>query len=273
MAKPKMSTRRPKSVLDQERYTAELSTGQLVIGVCILLMFGLGCFLLGVLIGKFDPTLDNKIAQTDTANPSNGRATEVKVIESAAPRVSPPVSAPAVETEPPVEFRAPARILAAEALPSQEPPAPVEAPPSSSAPAVGESVQAEAERNRISPPSDQPQTVAAAPDASTASAPGNAPAIEVAPTPDPKPAVPAATTSEGWKGYGVQIMAVARGPAEAALNKLQAGSSFKGRVLPPARGELSRIVVGPYAERSAAMKARDDLLARGYKGAFVLRLQ
>jgi cell division septation protein DedD len=271
MAKPKMSTRRPKSVLDQDRYTAELSTGQLVIGVCILLMFGLGCFLLGVLIGKFDPTLKNEIARSEPSDQPKGGAPEVKIAEPVVSRSSPSASAATAEPVLPPEMRAPARFLAANSAPlTSAAPPPVPAV-ETALPAEGESVQAAAERNRVSPPSAQPQAVAA-PATASAAVPvkkeGAAPA-----TPAPKPTPPAAGSSEGWKGYGVQVVAVARDRADAALKNLQAKSSYKGRVLAHARGDLFRVVVGPYADQAAALKARDDLRARGYKDAFVLVLQ
>ncbi|PCJ51296.1 MAG: hypothetical protein COA73_17835 [Candidatus Hydrogenedentota bacterium] len=63
--------RKTKSATRQEKYTAELSSGQLVIGVGILLSFGLACFLFGVLIGKVDPTLQQTVAQNDASQTQN----------------------------------------------------------------------------------------------------------------------------------------------------------------------------------------------------------
>jgi hypothetical protein len=267
MAKPKMSTRRPKSVLDQDRYTAELSTGQLVIGVCILLMFGLGCFLLGVLIGKFDPTLENGIARTETSDQPKGRAPEVKIAEPAVSYSSPPASSATAEPVQPPEMRAPARILASDSTPATSagpPPAPAV---ETAAPAVGESVQAAAEHNRVAPPGAQPQAVSA----SSATPVQEPPPASSAPADKPLP--PAIAPSEAWTGYGVQVVAVARYRADAALKNLQAKSSYKGRVLAHASGNLFRVVVGPFGDQAAALKARDDLRARGYQDAFVLVLK
>jgi len=280
-----MSTRRPKSVLDQDRYTAELSTGQLVIGVCILLMFGLGCFLLGVLIGKFDPTLRSETEQR-AANPQAEISTpEIKVSElPAAPAVATPDSAPVTDPVLPPEMRAPASILREEPAPATQtaspPPAtatdatpavtvevtapaaettvPPPAPSPSETPGggVSESVAAAAERNRIAPPSAQPQAVETAP----------APAASTA-------AADAGASLMPWKGYGVQILAVAKDRAEGARKDLESKSSYKARVLPHARNDLYRVVVGPYADQPSAARARDDLRARGFKDAFVLTLQ
>src|SRR5262245_41785944 len=117
-----MSTRRPKSVLDQEnRYTAELSTGQLVIGVCILLMFGLGCFLLGVLIGKFDPTLRPQTAQNDVNSRADEPTQEIKVSELPSnPSPPPPVVTTSEPTLPP-EMRVPPNMLKEEPAPAATP--------------------------------------------------------------------------------------------------------------------------------------------------------
>ena len=57
---------------------AELSVGQLVIGMSILLMICLASFLMGVVVGKFDPSLNPDIAlesvpALDSAPPSMPR--------------------------------------------------------------------------------------------------------------------------------------------------------------------------------------------------------
>ncbi len=266
-----MSTRRPKSVLDQERYTAELSTGQLVIGVCILLMFGLGCFLLGVLIGKFDPTL--KPGTTGSVAVSSGGAAqpEVTVAEITVTSATPSPAASSTESSTQPELRVPPRILnespapapVAESLPaaaaSTSPPV---ASPAGDA-SIAESVGAAAEKNRVAPPGMSPQAVdesaSEPPPAETppAAAPAEAPAADAA-----------------WKGFGVQIIAVAKERAEAARKTLESKSSYKARVFPHTRNSLYRVVVGPFSDQPAALRARDDLRSRfGFKDAFVLTLQ
>lgn len=67
----KKSASTSRSFLDQDKYTAELSSGQLVIGITILLVFGLACFLLGVLVGKFEPVERNNLAlQVEEGSPA-----------------------------------------------------------------------------------------------------------------------------------------------------------------------------------------------------------
>ncbi len=294
-----MSTRRPKSVLDQDRYTAELSTGQLVIGVCILLMFGLGCFLLGVLIGKFDPTLKTAGVERSADDPrEKERTPEIKVSELPAAN-NPPANTQQATPPPadpvlPPEMRAPANVVREDAVPNSgatvtptttsatqtgaAPPAnntPVEVVPQSGAtnaatppatePAphsVSESVAAAAERNRIAPPTASPQAVNTAPT-------NTQPAAAAQQTPAPAES----NSLTPWKGFGVQILAVAKDRAEGARKDLEAKSSYKARVLPHSRNDLYRVVVGPYADQTSAAKARDDLRARGFRDAFVLTLQ
>ena len=47
----------------RETYIAELTPGQLVIGVCIIISFGLACFMLGVLVGRYQPAERIEMAQ------------------------------------------------------------------------------------------------------------------------------------------------------------------------------------------------------------------
>lgn len=274
-----MSTRRPKSVLDQDRYTAELSTGQLVIGVCILLMFGLGCFLLGVLIGKFDPTLQPDSVQRADNPRVETSPPEIKVSELP-PSPAATTTSPASEPVLPPEMRAPANMIKEDPAPApattspstgaaEPPPPPAETTPLATSaaapqePSVSESVAAAAERNRIAPPTAQPQAVE--------TKPADTPPAPVA-TSTPAPAESTATLMP-WKGYGVQIVAVAKDRAEGVRKDLESKSSYKARVLPHARNDLYRVVVGPYADQPAATRARDDLRARGFRDAFVLTLQ
>ena len=47
----------------RETYIAELTPGQLVIGVCIIISFGLACFMLGILVGRYQPAERVEMAQ------------------------------------------------------------------------------------------------------------------------------------------------------------------------------------------------------------------
>ncbi len=65
MANRKKASRKNKTLLEKEKYTAELSSRQLVIGVCILIAFGLACFMLGVIVGRFDPVAPQPTAENE----------------------------------------------------------------------------------------------------------------------------------------------------------------------------------------------------------------
>lgn len=60
MVAPKKS-RKPRASTAKNQYSTELTSGQLVMGLTILMVFGLACFLLGVVIGKYDPTIPKPI--------------------------------------------------------------------------------------------------------------------------------------------------------------------------------------------------------------------
>ena len=66
-AEKKKSPRKSKAFLDQDKYTAELSSGQLVLGLSALLIYGLACFMLGVVLGKFEPLAPAQVAQQSGA--------------------------------------------------------------------------------------------------------------------------------------------------------------------------------------------------------------
>ena len=81
--------------LERDKYTAELSSGQLVFGISILLVFGLTCFLLGILVGRFEPsqtpfvnaalTDDAGNVTTPQADPEPERRTFIAVDAPASP--------------------------------------------------------------------------------------------------------------------------------------------------------------------------------------------
>lgn len=281
MAKTKASTRRPKSVLEQDRYTAELSTGQLVIGVCILLMFGLGCFLLGVLIGKFDPSLqEDAVAQ----RPAPTEATAA-VPEEPAPapvQTSPPAAEP--EPAPPPEMRVPPRVLEQEQEPmraqtAEEEPASADPEPE---PDVATTVSAAAQEQRLPPAAARPQA------ASPAEQPEDEPESEdvaperVAQAPaEAAPAQPEPSTAQSAEAatprtrFAVQIAAFeTRQRADVSKQQLESRSSYQAQIITSASGQLYKVVVGSYADRATADQVRTDLRTRyRYSDCFVTTLQ
>ncbi len=78
----KSNQNKSKSFLDNDRYTAELTSGQLVFGISILLVFGLTCFLLGILVGRFEPAVTQQVAlaesETATSTPASTKPAETE---------------------------------------------------------------------------------------------------------------------------------------------------------------------------------------------------
>ncbi len=99
------------------------------------------------------------------------------------------------------------------------------------------------------------------------------PATRLEPKPQakaaPKPAADAPRDKEpGGEGFIVQV---------AALSDAEKAKSLKGRisenglrayteVVKTARGEVTRVRVGPYASKEAAQKAADELKKLGFSG-------
>ncbi len=71
-AEKKKSPRKSKAFLDQDKYTAELSSGQLVLGLSALLIYGLACFMLGVVLGKFEPLAPPQAVAQQSSAPGEG---------------------------------------------------------------------------------------------------------------------------------------------------------------------------------------------------------
>lgn len=251
MARAKASTRKSRSPLDQDRYTAELSTGQLVIGVCILLMFGLACFLMGVLIGKFDPELrpDTMMATPDRVETSH--PAEPPISETMAKTISATDTTQSPKAPPP-EMRVPQQSL-------QRNP-----PPSDPAPTVREPNKTTPVAKRIEPPTKS--------------------TVEVPDTPKPKSTSPtvipgretpvkAATTASATapKRFAVQIAAFqTRSRAEVVKSELESKSAYRSEIQTSDSGHHV-VVVGSYAETASATKVRDDLRDHyGYSDCFVV---
>ena len=260
MAKTRASSRRPKSALDRDRYTAELSTMQLVIGVCILLMFGLGCFLLGVLIGKFDPSLRDQMAE---------------VTPQSSPAIPPPSN-----SVPPATNRPPARPVESALPPEIRPPQNlVEQPPSTD-------LTPDATTPAASPPNTQPSAsttdgaktqegtpATAAPEPVTPEPATQPPATE-RPTPPPVQAAPAAVQTSAQGIYGVQIIAVARPRAESVKRDIEAKSSYKAEIISIDADRLCKVVVGRFQDERSALVARDELRSKyEFRDAYVISLR
>lgn len=249
MARTKTNTRRSKAIPAQDRYAAELSAGQLVIGMSILLMICLASFLMGVVVGKFDPSLNPEIAREsepalDSASASIRQI--AAVVEPAKTR-----------DEPPPEIRVPIRT---------EP----------DAAAVG-----------APPPSSEDQAIASRPAATTlpdtskpddpilsSGAPSEAldekveKAEDAAASPTPERIQPAGILRTR---FGVQVGAFqTQQRAEVSKRDLEAKSSYRADLVRSSSGRLVKVVVGSYADLQSANKVRGDLMQNfGYDDCFV----
>ena len=97
-AEQKKSPRKSKSFFDQEKYTAELSLRQLVLGIIVLLVFGLACFMLGIVVGKVEQWEPPRLAQRFDAPVPGGAPAEA---DSAQPQ-RPATEGPRIEFEAPL---------------------------------------------------------------------------------------------------------------------------------------------------------------------------
>jgi len=271
MAKTRASSRRPKSALDRERYTAELTTMQLVIGMCLLLTFGLGCFLLGVLIGKFDPSLREQTAAESADGTISMPAQTPPEREAVAQTTRPAETATAL----PPEIRPPQNLV------GQDRPSPSssaqETPPQSGPPATDSNPDITGRSSVVTPA--EPEVTQPEPP-KPATAPENTPAptaperVEISPPPA-QPlvvATPPKTTPGG--NFGVQIIAVARAKAERVKRDVEAKTKYKAEIIPIDGDRLCKVVVGRFGDRQAADTTRTEMRTTyGYKDAFVIVLQ
>lgn len=273
MSTAKTNSRRPRSPLDRERYTAELSTTQLVIGVCILLMFGLGCFLLGVLIGKFDPSLRDQMAQVlpdepeTVPNPIDDRG--------AAPKTTRGIlnGTVNIEDRPPHNLLKEPAAQPLESVTSGTTTLPPSAQPSEAATGTPTSTAAVAQSSvpgssaSAEPPPAEPSRPEPA-----VTAPPLQPSAAVAPPPaQAQPPAPAAST-QGI--YGVQIIAASRPRAETVKRDIESRSPYKAEVIAIDGDRLCKVVVGRFQDERSALAARNDLRTKyPFKDAFVISLK
>ncbi len=294
-------TRTPKG---KKTYATELSSGQLIVAICIALIVALACFLMGVIVGRFEePKKGTQVANGTAPATSPGPRTPVASRPSREPSKS--QSEGQGEQVSPVKYEqvspaAAARIdYSKPAFPETIPPAP--AARSSRAPTSAakseekdEAPKKPAEAADIEgstpPPApakeSEPDTKKDKPAATPPSAPAKVekPAEPSQPPSaarqaESKPATttPARDTSGGEaskKGrYGVQVVAFSSGERKAAEQykaRLEANTELRADLVASKDGKYIRVLIGDYAEKGAAAKARDELRKRkGFADCFV----
>jgi len=239
------SSRRSRAYQDNDSPIAELTSGQLVIGICVFLFVALTCFLAGVLLGKRDPSFREAaqpgIAEAGINREGVQRSPRPDVLRSGEPaealdpyttpeeRSGPRVTEVAPPGAPPA---APVRIeRVAEAAPEPpERPVTVRTPEPGQEPASAPEPATDAETPapdreqvaQVTPPPPPPRETTPAegrPVQLQGSAPPIAPPADPAPTrrePAPEPAAPqaappapapaAAPAATGGRGaYGIQV--------------------------------------------------------------------
>jgi DedD protein len=87
------------------------------------------------------------------------------------------------------------------------------------------------------------------------------------PKPGPKPTPKSAAKAKGGQ-YVVQVIALADAGKARQMQQQIAGAGIKSytEVVKTAKGDVTRVRAGPFASRSAAEKARDQLKALGMNG-------
>lgn len=250
MARAKTSTQKSRTRSDHDRYTAELSAGQLVIGMSILLMICLASFLMGVVVGKFDPSLNPEAALESPP------IQEVAAVPSASTQAVMPTRKP-----PPPELRTPRTTVKAQAAGGEEkskPEEPVVAPVKS------EPAESEPKVKVDKPPEPAREPVKVA----------QTDVADVAGRPSAKSVQPQVTTIVRTR-YGVQVAAfTTRKRAEVVKQDLETRTAYKGGIVLSKSGRLFKVVVGSYAEYQSASTVRDDLkLHFGFGDCFVTSLQ
>ena len=293
MPTPNPSRSKPKSFFDQDKYSAELSSGQLVYGIAILLLFGVACFALGVVVGKFEPAprvIASKMAAapgntsvapatTSKAPGANRRvksATPPKPTSSQRPAGDPWTTTSQSGIAKPGTESAKAPVSSA-SVPDQtgasvSPPGPrhVEKLPAPSGtplasgnsgapanPSVDSEIAAKPAPTLptldVVEPEDSPLDSTPPVDTTTAADPGTTEGIPPSPN----------AVSSGQR-YTLQVAAVSnRQNAEASRGKIAAKSPHAVELSDSANGKLVIVKVGDFPDRDSAEKARQELIDAG----------
>jgi DedD protein len=139
--------------------------------------------------------------------------------------------------------------------------APLPPAPQPSAPAAKPAIE-EAPAKIAAAPAPAAPTQEAPPPATTESKEPAQPAAKPKPKPAPKPA------AKAKGGYVVQVIALADAGKAQQMQQQITGAGIKSytEVVKTAKGDVTRVRAGPFASRSAAEKAREQLKAIGMNG-------
>jgi hypothetical protein len=237
--------RKSKAAPPKNQYTADLSSSQMVLGMTIVMVFGLACFLLGVLIGKFDPSL-KPVERIAHDTPPIVNTTEVSSTTS---KPSEPVQSPEkpkATTQPPIETK---RIIVA-LTPATKPVQPSTQIPESATATI--STPTLNEPKALTIPAGTAQSTVSTPKVTTVDTP------KVENVKIQSPAVPAQPKKDV---FAVQIAAF-KDPtmAERERKRLEAKLPFKIDILKRRDDVYSRLLIGHYATKPEAIVLKEQLI-------------
>ncbi|MBI2433964.1 MAG: SPOR domain-containing protein [Candidatus Hydrogenedentes bacterium] len=286
-----------------DKVTAEFTSGQLVVGICVLIFVALITFALGVLVGRYEPPIkDQALQQLSAKSPSEPATPKASGVQ-ASPRVDTVPLRDAAKTATPVpkpepvvgsftkqQERTGPRITE---LPPLPPPSvrPTAAQPSVAAPDA-----------RAKEPSTAPPVAAAATETKPTAVGPTVPLkeqrleeeilSELQPVPDrdliaeetklagnaaAPPAKPAEATSTAVKGWCVQLASFQgegrQKKAEDYLKRVKQTEKLNAVVAPSKDDKYYRVVVIGYKDEATAKAAAAELRKKpGFKDVFVKAL-
>ena len=243
MAAPK-KPRKPRGAAQKNQYSAELTSGQLVMGITILMVFGLACFLLGVLIGKVDPSIrpnTNMAAQQPAPNPESNARDDRRNDDNEPKQSVPKDPTPEKVVSPEPE---PKEVKTAPSVPKSAPIESSDLPP------------AKPVKQATPKPAPEPPTPTPTVEEKT---------IKVT-KPSTKPATaqknePPKSTSKNKPGWYVQIGAFGTiASAEKERARVKSTYPYPIIIMKPAGSTLNKLFIGNYETKAEAEKIRQQLL-------------
>lgn len=254
------------------QYSAELSPSQLVLGIAILLIFGLACFLFGVLVGKFDPSLNDRVVRvpeseqlasnlsTPTSTPNNSSESPDATAKSDSPTPAP--------TSKPIEEKT----IVVKSEPTKNPTKPTK--PATSIPQSADVTTTDLPPNEPSKPSaeaaappETPEIEKPTADEKKVEVPAGTPAanaeIVTAKVEKPKVSEPVKPVQPAPSGpiWSVQIAAFkSAANAETEKARLEKTIPYKVETYTPASSVWTKVLVGRYATRAEADAFRKKLI-------------
>ncbi len=275
-----------KSILDQDTALGEATPFQMLLGIILILVLCLACFLLGVVVGQRNAstgirelaenvagvTEDNKpqpTSESSGAPASESRQTRPAISQpaggaTATPKFAEkPSGARATTLVPPTKLDASAS--ASSSAPSTVPaaplPAPAAAPASSTSPAT--------------PPAPVRAAVSSSGEADSAAvAPPAKPAASVGATPDGAGTSKPAAATAGKGDYTIQMAALdTQKQADEYKKRVETNSDLRVNIVKMEDGKF-HVLYGRYSDYASAVKARDELRKRkGFSSAWVKQLK